>query len=74
MVGERWQVLLPEIRDACERQAASAKEKYYNELSEYKKTTQWAQYQQYLSDFKTKHATPRTGNTVNYCTMSNLLN
>jgi hypothetical protein len=59
LVGERWQVLSPEIRDTCERQASTAKEKYYNELSEYKKTPQYAQYQQYLADFKTKHATPR---------------
>jgi hypothetical protein len=61
LVGERWQVLSPDIRDACERQAAAAKEKYYNELSEYKKTPQYSQYQQYLADFKLKHAAPRSG-------------
>ncbi|KAF2429875.1 hypothetical protein EJ08DRAFT_262648 [Tothia fuscella] len=56
LVGERWQVLSPDIRDVCERQAATAKEKYYNELSEYKKTVQYSQYQHYLAEFKLKHA------------------
>jgi hypothetical protein len=64
LVGERWQVLSPEIRDTCERQAATAKERYYSELSEYKKTIQYARYQQYLSEFKTKHAAPRTGKSL----------
>jgi len=60
IVGERWQVLSPGSREACERQAASAKEKYYAELAEYKKTPQYSAYQEYLADFKAKHATPRT--------------
>jgi hypothetical protein len=59
LVGERWQVLAPDLRDSCERQAAGAKEKYYAEMAEYKKTPQYAQYQEYLADFKSKHATPR---------------
>jgi hypothetical protein len=62
IVGERWQLLPSEVRDIFERQAQSAKEKYYAELAEYKKTTQYAQYQEYLADFKAKHAAPRTGN------------
>ncbi|KAJ9645147.1 hypothetical protein H2199_003151 [Coniosporium tulheliwenetii] len=61
-VGERWQVLSPNYRDKYERQAAAAKEKYYTELAEYKKTPEHAQYQEYLADFKAKHATPATGN------------
>ena len=48
-------------RDIFERQAQTAKEKYYAELAEYKKTPQYAQYQEYLADFKAKHSTPRTG-------------
>jgi hypothetical protein len=56
--------LLPDIRDACERQAATAKEKYYNELNDYKKTQQYSHYQQYLADFKAKHAAPRNGNVA----------
>ncbi|KIW01710.1 uncharacterized protein PV09_06887 [Verruconis gallopava] len=60
LVGERWQVLDPAIREAFEKQAASAKEKYYAQMAEYKKTPQYQEYQRYLADFKAKHATPRT--------------
>lgn len=59
LVGERWQVLAPDLRESCERQAAGAKEKYYAEMADYKKTSQYAQYQEYLADFKAKHAAPR---------------
>lgn len=55
IVGERWQVLTPAAREACDKQAASAKERYYLELSEYKKTPQYAQYQVYLAEFKAKY-------------------
>lgn len=61
VVGERWQVLPTEQREVCERQANEAKEKYYAELAEYKKTPEYAQYQAYLEDFKAKHAPPKTG-------------
>ncbi|KAF2499378.1 hypothetical protein BU16DRAFT_269122 [Lophium mytilinum] len=57
-VGERWQVLSPDARETCESQANSAKEKYYTELAEYKKTPQYDAYQKYLEEFKAKHATP----------------
>ncbi|QDS72688.1 hypothetical protein FKW77_003104 [Venturia effusa] len=59
LVGERWQVLAPDLRESCERQAAGAKEKYYAEMADYKKTAQYAQYQEYLADFKAKHAAPK---------------
>ncbi|GME32590.1 High mobility group HMG1/HMG2 [Neofusicoccum parvum] len=55
LVGERWQTLSPSSREACERQAAAAKEKYYSELAEYKKTPEYAQYQEYLVEFRAKH-------------------
>ncbi|KAF2090840.1 hypothetical protein K490DRAFT_62167 [Saccharata proteae CBS 121410] len=61
LVGERWQTLSPESREACERQAAAAKEKYYSELAEYKKTASYTRYQEYLVDFKAKHAPTQTG-------------
>jgi hypothetical protein len=61
VVGERWQVLPAESRELCERRANAAKEKYYAELSEYKKTTQYDLYQKYLEDFKAKHAAPPKG-------------
>jgi hypothetical protein len=60
-VGERWQILPQHIRENCEREANAAKEKYYAELAEYKKTPEYAQYQIYLADFKAKHKPPKTG-------------
>lgn len=50
-----------ESREACERQANAAKEKYYAELAEYKKTAQYDAYQKYLEEFKMKHAAPAKG-------------
>jgi hypothetical protein len=61
IVGERWQVLPPEIREGCEQQANSAKENYYNKLAEYKKTPEYGLYQEYLVEFKAKHGAARTG-------------
>lgn len=56
IVGENWQDPDPEERAACERQAHGMKETYYAQLTEYKKTPQWAAYQEYLADFKEKHS------------------
>ncbi|KAF2259831.1 hypothetical protein CC78DRAFT_585511 [Lojkania enalia] len=61
VVGERWQVLPADAREACERQANSAKEKYYSELATYKKTPQYETYQKYLEEFRAKHAAPLKG-------------
>ncbi|KAL6164138.1 hypothetical protein ACJQWK_09813 [Exserohilum turcicum] len=61
VVGEKWQVLPAEEREGCERQANGAKEKYYAELAEYKKTPQYEAYQRYLEDFKAKHSVPTKG-------------
>jgi hypothetical protein len=61
VVGERWQVLPAAEREACERQANTAKERYYAELAEYKKTSQYESYQKYLEDFRQKHAAPLKG-------------
>lgn len=61
VVGERWQVLPADERESCERQANGAKEKYYAELADYKKTPQFEVYQKYLDDFKAKHAAPAKG-------------
>ncbi|KAF3040853.1 hypothetical protein E8E11_006992 [Didymella keratinophila] len=58
VVGERWQVLPAEEREACERQANGAKEKYYAGLAEYKKTPQYEAYQKYLEEFRAKHNAP----------------
>ncbi|GAB7345397.1 hypothetical protein MBLNU457_3738t1 [Dothideomycetes sp. NU457] len=55
LVGERWQGLDLASKEPCERQAQEMKEKYYNELSEYKKTEEYQTYQKYLNEFKAKH-------------------
>jgi len=60
-VGERWQILPADVREACEQQANTAKEKYYSELAEYKKTPEYALYQEYLAEFKAKHGGTRAG-------------
>ncbi|KAF1945440.1 hypothetical protein EJ02DRAFT_44340 [Clathrospora elynae] len=58
VVGEKWQVLPAEERESFERQANSAKEKYYAELAEYKKTPHFEVHQRYLEDFRIKHQVP----------------
>lgn len=57
VVGERWQVLPVDERDNYESTAAAAKERYLNAMAEYKKTDNYARYQQYLVDFKARHTT-----------------
>lgn len=55
LVGERWQSLTPKEKEPCEREAQQLKEKYYAHLAEYKQTTDYAAYQDYLADFRIKH-------------------
>jgi len=55
IIGEQWQGRRPETRERCEQEAGAAWEKYYAELSEYKKTEEYAEYQSYLAEFKAKH-------------------
>lgn len=64
VVGERWQVLPTNIRDSFERQAATSKEKFNNEMVEYKKTESYAQYQEYLAAFKAKVASDDKSGTL----------
>ncbi|KAG4415001.1 hypothetical protein IFR04_011875 [Cadophora malorum] len=59
LVGENWQNLTPGEKDPYEQQAFSAKERYNNELAEYKKTEQYAEYSQYLVEFKARHSNPQ---------------
>jgi hypothetical protein len=70
VVGERWQVLPAEERETCERQANAAKEKFYTELADYKKTPQYDAYQKYLEDFRTKHSVPTKGQSFSYSSLS----
>ncbi|CZS94746.1 hypothetical protein WAI453_013421 [Rhynchosporium graminicola] len=59
LVGENWQNLSPGEKDPYEQQAFSAKERYNNELAEYKKTDNFVEYSQYLAEFKARHANPQ---------------
>lgn len=54
-VGERWQVLAPDDKATYESKSQAMKDRYYAQLAEYKKTQDYAQYQNYLEDFKAKH-------------------
>lgn len=61
VVGEKWQGLPANSREACERQANAAKERYYVGLAEYQMTPQYHTYQKYLKEFKAKHAKLQKG-------------
>ena len=54
-VGERWQILPIEEKDAFESEAGCAKEKYNAEMARYKRTAKYREYTQYLADFKLKN-------------------
>lgn len=54
LVGENWQNLAPAEKETYEQQAASAKERYNHELSEYKKTDRYKEYSSYLAEFKAR--------------------
>lgn len=56
LVGENWQSLTPQEKEPYETQAQQAKEAYNNHMAEYKKTPEYRQYNQYLQEFKLKHA------------------
>ncbi|KUJ22357.1 uncharacterized protein LY89DRAFT_294738 [Mollisia scopiformis] len=62
LVGENWQNLSPAEKEPYEQQAFSAKEKYNNELTEYKKTENYKEYSQYLAEFKARHSTTQQAN------------
>jgi HMG (high mobility group) box/SAM domain (Sterile alpha motif) len=61
LVGENWQNLAPAEKEPYEQQAFSAKERYNNELAEYKKTTNYKEYAQYLADFKARQSNQQQG-------------
>ncbi|KFX89941.1 hypothetical protein O988_08417 [Pseudogymnoascus sp. VKM F-3808] len=54
LVGENWQNLRPNEKEVYEQQASAAKEKYTQELSEYRKTESYRTYSEYLIEFKAK--------------------
>ena len=55
-VGERWQDIPAEEKEPYESEASAAKEKYHAEMADYKTTKSYREYQQYLAEFKAKHA------------------
>lgn len=61
LVGENWQNLSPNEKEPYEQQAFSAKERYNNELAEYKKTDHYREYSLYLIDFKARHSNSQQG-------------
>lgn len=56
LVGESWQSPEPTEKEAYESQANAARQKYHLDLAEYKKTTEYGTYENYLQDFKKKQA------------------
>lgn len=61
LVGENWQSLSPSEKEPFETQALKAKEKYNSDLAEYKKTSEYRKYMQYLHDFRQKQASQNQG-------------
>ena len=65
LVGENWQNLSPSEKEPYEQQAFTAKERYNNELAEYKKTDNYKEYSQYLTEFKARQSNQQQGTSVN---------
>lgn len=61
LVGENWQNLVPQEKEPYEQQAFTAKERYNNELVEYKKTDIYREYSVYLADFKARQSNQLQG-------------
>ncbi len=70
LVGENWQNLSPGEKEPYEQQAFSAKEKYNNQLAEYKKTDRYKEYSQYLADFKARHSNTQQGASAEACKLN----
>jgi len=61
LVGENWQNLSPVEKEPYEQQAFSVKERYNNELTEYKKTNNYKEYAKYLAEFKARQSNQQQG-------------
>ena len=61
LVGENWQSLQPHEKDPYEQKAFAAKEKFNHELTEYKRTSNYKEYQQYLAEFKARQGNLHPG-------------
>ncbi|KAG4414938.1 hypothetical protein IFR04_011915 [Cadophora malorum] len=62
LAGENWRNLSPAEKEPFNQQAFLAKERYNNELAEYKKTDSYEEYLQYLAEFKARHSAPKQAN------------
>lgn len=60
-VGEMWQALASEEREPFEAQAGSAKEEYLAEMAQYRLSSNYKAYAEYLADFKAKHPSSAGG-------------
>ena len=69
-VGERWQDIPAEEKEPYESEASAAKEKYHAEMADYKTTRSYRDYQQYLAEFKAKHAS--NSGTYRLCSIISL--
>jgi len=61
LVGEHWQNLNPYEKEPFESHAATAKERYLGELTEYKKTDHYREYSSYLVEFKARQQNQNAG-------------
>lgn len=66
LVGEKWQNLSSCEKELYEKQAFTAKERYNNELAEYKKTNCYREYARYLVEFKARQTGLRSGDVDCY--------
>lgn len=55
-VGKRWQALPLEDKAIYESRARTMKHQYHTQLTKYKRTKDYADYQEYLADFHVKYA------------------
>jgi len=70
LAGENWRNLSPAEKEPFNQQAFLAKERYNNELAEYKKTDSYEEYLQYLAEFKARHSAPKQGISGMYSSKS----
>ncbi|KAG6044080.1 hypothetical protein E4U39_003721 [Claviceps sp. Clav50 group G5] len=56
LVGEHWQTISPADKEVFECQANAAKARYHRQLAEYKTTSDFRKYTQYLYEFKQRQA------------------
>ncbi|KAI9264374.1 hypothetical protein BDA99DRAFT_509191 [Phascolomyces articulosus] len=59
IAGERWKTLSVAGKNQYESTAVEAKNAYIISLSQYRQTTEFKRYQEYLNDFRIKHGSHR---------------